>query len=150
MRRRRLFARGYNARRSGAVAYQFADVAESAIAEFRCEESSFTKATNGDGKQYVFLLHSIVCVHCWVTLIVLIGSFGRRASDGGANLQIYYPTSCTGGANASAAVTGNSTAASSLSAASGSAAAAATAAEQQEHNVAVACIAGGTSSEIQR
>lgn len=29
--------------------------------------------------------------------MILIGSFGRRASDGGANLQIYYTTSANSG-----------------------------------------------------
>lgn len=29
--------------------------------------------------------------------IFFVGSFGRRASDGGANLHIYYPTSTSNG-----------------------------------------------------
>lgn len=37
----------------------------------------------------------------WAILkfLIVLGSFGRRASDGGANLHIYYPTTSSTGQN---------------------------------------------------
>lgn len=38
--------------------------------------------------------------------LICLGTFGRRASDGGANLQIYYPTTCGSGGTATGTATG--------------------------------------------
>lgn len=39
----------------------------------------------------------LICACAYEFDLIFLGSFGRRASDGGANLQIYYPASGNNG-----------------------------------------------------